>query len=126
MPAMGRLQGVFEMKRRTDWKAASVASVMLAMGGALTEVAHADYIERVEGNTVVMRYTLKGSLGHTYRVSRENAADIVAVPNDRRQEAVAGFRVETDAQGRQWVYKHPTLKGAVGAGWVRTRLSAGK
>lgn len=114
------------MKRGIDWKAASAASVVLAMGGALTQAAHADYIERVEGSTVVMRYTLKGALGHTYRVSREKAANIVAVPNERRQEAVAGFRVETDAQGRQWVYKHPTLKGAVGAGWVRTPLNSTK
>jgi hypothetical protein len=106
------------MKHMMIGKTAAVAVVTSLLAGVAMTPAQARQTKVVDG-VVYVHPTLKGAEGAGW--VRARTQDTL-----ERRESVAGFRVETDAQGRQWVYKHPTLKGAVGAGWVRVPLKGAK
>ena len=115
------------MKRFTMGKAVAGAAVAagLLVGAATPNVARAHDVERVEGDWAWVRYTTKGAHGPLLRVRRQDAIAQDATHQQRereRREAVAGSRIETDEQGRRWMYAHPRTKGAVGTGWVRVPL----
>lgn len=109
--------------RKALGKATGAAVAASLLVGAAPQAVQAHYVEKVEGDWAYVRYTFKGAEGQLFRVRRNKAARYAtkAGANSRsqeRREAVAGFRVETDAQGRQWVIKPRLFKGAV-AGWMR-------
>jgi hypothetical protein len=116
------------MKRFSMRKAVAGAALVtgLLVGVAAPKAAQAHYVERVEGDWAWVRYTVKGAQGPLVRVRRQDVGKYVSVRSAQREagqsERVASFRVETDEQGRQWVYVHPRTKGADGAGWVRVPL----
>lgn len=109
------------MKRFTTGKVAvgGVLASGLLSAAAAPNAARAD---SVEGDRVWVRSTTKGALGTLVRVRRT-----VAVAQDtslKRSESVAGFRVETDQNGQQWVTRRYVTKGAQGAGFVRAPLQS--
>ena len=85
----------------------------LVAGATLPGVARAEH----ESDSIMVRYSLKGAEGAGFMKARRNDN----LPRERR-ESVAGFRVESDAQGQQWVYKRYMLKGAEGTGFMRVPL----
>lgn len=117
------------MKRFSPGKAVAGAAVAALLGVASQAQAHT--VERIEGEWVWIRYTFKGAQGHLFKVRRQDAGRYVSRAqlngtSSERREAVAGFRVETNAQGRKWVLKPRTLKGIVVPGFIRVPLKDAK
>ncbi|RYX86371.1 hypothetical protein EON83_01495 [bacterium] len=82
-----------------------------------SSVEAADF--KVENGVTYVHPHFKGAIGAGW-VPLETTFGVSN--STQRRESVAGFRVETDEQGRSWVWRHPRFKGAVGAGWERVPL----